>query len=239
MKEVVQQAVDGALQRVKNAKGSRPFHEALLTPRLLNAAIFERSFSTAFGQHTVETISEIIAKSKGCEAQRQKRTLANVYKGAIDEIERIRSQLRGGERKPNWDQEVRRVTAYCKGDTEVRQVISDLWINCPNQPERFVSIKTVKPNLDQTEIAKRDMLLLKAHDPSYEPYLALYYNPGGVNRSDYNWSVPSKIFDMHGDPCVLIGEDYWDLIGGSGTYETLLEVFAEVGHTTQQELEHY
>ncbi len=57
----------------------------------------------------------------------------------------------------------------------------------------------MKPNLDQTEIAKKDMLMLKAADPDCEVFFALYYNPGGENRADYDWTIPSAIFDMHAD----------------------------------------
>ena len=49
------------------------------------------------------------------------------------------------------------------------------------------------------------MLLLKAHNPKFETYFGLYYNPGGSNRIDYNWLVPNKIFNMKQDKCILIG----------------------------------
>jgi hypothetical protein len=80
------------------------------------------------------------------------------------------------------------------------------------------------------------MLLLKAHDDKYQTYFGLYYNPGGPNREDYNWSVPSKIFDMLNDDCVLIGQEYWDFVGGKGTYASLLDVFGEVGEETREQL---
>jgi len=61
---------------------------------------------------------------------------------------------------------------------------------------------------------KKDMLLLKAHNPNLETYFGIYYNPGGPDRIDYNWSVPTKIFNMKQDKCVLIGPEYWDFVGG-------------------------
>jgi hypothetical protein len=72
----------------------------------------------------------------------------------------------------------------------------------------------------------------KAHDPYCITYFGLFYNPGGPNRKDYNWTIPSKIFNMTTDDCVLIGKDYWDTIGGSGTYESLMEIFQETGKST-------
>jgi hypothetical protein len=174
----------------------------------------------------------LFRSDNGFNTKRQKVTQVNVYKGAIDEIERICSGLRGRERTPNWGYELERILAYQKGDTEVRRVISDLWLHKDNE-DIYISIKTVKPNLDQTEKAKKDMLLLKAHNPNFNTYFGLYYNPGGEQQKDYNWSVPSKIFDMQNDNCVLIGRNYWDTIGGAGTYDELLKVFDKVGKETR------
>lgn len=233
---ILNKCIAGAVKRTSKKKSYRPFHTALLTEKLVNASAFERSFSTSFGQGPVEEISAMIALEAGYEVERQKVTLVNAFKGAMDEIERNLSALRGGERKPNWEKEIERIGAFVKGDTEVRRVISDLYLK-KGEEEIFISIKTVKPNLDQTEIAKKDMLLLKAHNTNYQTYFGLFYNPGGEERSDYNWTIPSKIFNMKNDPCVLIGKDYWNKLGGTGTYTELLTIFAKVGIETRKIIE--
>jgi hypothetical protein len=235
IKEIINKSINNAMKRILSDSTFRPFHEALLSKELINAATFERSFSTSFGQGPVEAISQLVAQDYGFIAERQKETMVNVYKGAIDEIDRITSALRSGNNKPNWVKEVKTVIAYNKGDIEVRRIISDLYLQKDDQ-EIYISIKTVKPNLDQTEIAKKDMLFLKANNPDCTTYFGLFYNPGGPNREDYNWTMPSKIFNMKTDECVLIGEDYWDTIGGAGTYSSLLEVFKEVGEQTRKKL---
>jgi len=227
--------VERALERTEKNKTHRPFHEALLTKDLVSASSFERSFSTSFGQGPVEEISALIASDNGFTAQRQRAFHVNVRKGAIDEIERILSSLRGGEKSPNWKKEVEKVQAYTKGDYEARRIIIDLWLE-KDGVETFISIKTVKPNLDQTEIAKKDLLLIKAHDPSASTYFGLFYNPGGPNRADYNWTIPSKVFDMRNDEVVLIGKDYWDFLGGVGTYPELLKIFDTVGQKTRESI---
>lgn len=233
VESILTKCINGAIRRTQKSKVYRPFHEALLSETLVNASSFERSFSTSFGQGPIEEISAIVATDNGFVCLRQKETLVSVYKGAIDEIERIMSSLRSGQSTPNWSREVQRVISVDRGDTEVRRVIFDLMLTKPGQ-EIYISIKTVKPNLDQTEIAKKDMLMLKAYNPSLEVYLGLYYNPGGPLRSDYNWTMPMKIFNMRQDPCILIGQDYWDKLGGPGTYSELLLIFAKVGEITRK-----
>lgn len=239
VKEILRKCVKGAMDRtskkIRDAQEVKPFHTALLTEEIVKISSFERSFSTSFGQGPIEKISELIAFENGFEALRQKEVMANVYKGAIDEIERICSSLRSGQQTPNWKKEVQLISSYTKGDTVVRRIISDLWLKKDGQ-EHFISIKTVSPNLDQSEIAKKDMLLLKAASQSYKTYFGLYYNPYGVNRLDYKHSFPMRIFDMHYDSCVLIGKDYWDFVGGVGAYKNLIEVFAEVGNETRKSL---
>lgn len=230
---ILESCVTRALERTKKNKTFRPFHEALLTKDLVSASSFERSFSTSFGQGPVEEISALIAMDNGFLAERQKTIHVNVRKGAIDEIERIISSLRSGEKSPNWKKEIEKIQAYSKGDYEVRRVISDLWLE-KDGTETYISIKTVKPNLDQTEIAKKDMLLLNAHNPNAKTFFALFYNPGGPARSDYNWTMPFKIFNMHQDESVLIGEDYWNFLGGDGAYVELLTIFDSVGNRTRE-----
>jgi len=84
----------------------------------VNAAAFERSFSTSFGQGAVEEIASLVAIDAGYEVERQKVTFVNVYKGALDEIRRGLNALREGGKKPNWEKEVTRIKAFDKGDSE-------------------------------------------------------------------------------------------------------------------------
>lgn len=232
VEQILTRCILRTIDRLKKEKSYKPFHEALLSKELVLASSFERSFSTSFGQGAVEEISIIIAKSTGAVCARQKETHVNIYKGAMDEITRILGNLREGRSAPDWSTEVKRICAVNKGDTIIHRVISDLWIK-QDDKETFISIKTVKPNLDQTEIAKRDMLLLKADNSQRNVYFGLFYNPGGNLKSDYNWNIPNKIFNMIDDECVLIGQEYWDYIGGAQTYSQLLEVFETVGCETR------
>lgn len=172
LRTCVANAVSRTTKKLSSQTSPKPFHEALLTKEIVKISSFERSFSTSFGQGPIEGISELVAQANGFETQRQKETMLNVYKGAIDEIERISAALRGGRQKPNWSSETKIISAYNKGDTEVRRVISDLWVKKDNV-ESYLSIKTVQPNLDQTEVAKKDMLLVKAGNPNHQVYLAL------------------------------------------------------------------
>ena len=81
------------------------------------------------------------------------------------------------------------------------------------------------------------MLKLKAHDENVGVYFGLYYNPYGDHKSDYAWNPPMGVFDFHRDPVVLIGRDYWDTLGGIGTYDQVLNIAQAVGVRTRKQID--
>ena len=74
------------------------------------------------------------------------------------------------------------------------------------------------------------MLKLLAMNPKQveHAYYALAYNPYG-KKKDYKWTFPMRWFNMHEDESVLIGNEFWDLIGGEGTYKTFITEVNKLG----------
>ncbi len=237
VKVLLHECVDNAIQRIANNLVYRPFHEALLSSDAILYSSLERSFSTSFGQGPVEKISDLIVGETTDTHVKQKITYVNIFKGAQDQINLWLQGYRDRTLQPNWSREGEILKSFHKGDTISVRVISDLWFKRDGQ-EYFLSLKTVKPNLDQTEKAKSDMLYLLADNPNYRPYFCLYYNPYGEERSSYRWTIPNGIFTMQSDSCVLIGKEYWDFLGGPGTYGQLLAICQEVGNVTRATVEH-
>lgn len=77
---------------------------------------------------------------------------------------------------------------------------------------------------------KKDTKVLKLY--SMDPvqvdaaYFALPYNSYG-KRADYSWSFPARWFDMRNDEVVLIGNEFWEKIGGMGTYGAFINAVNE------------
>jgi hypothetical protein len=61
-----------------------------------------------------------------------------------------------------------------------------------------------------------------------EAFYALPYNPYG-KREEYNWSFPARWFNMKEDKVVLIGNEFWEKIGGTGTYKAFITAVNEIG----------
>src|SRR5207248_5613948 len=104
-------------------------------------------------------------------------------------------------------------------------VICDIYAKNTKTNERFTfEVKAPLPNSDQTKVSKEKMLKLYAMDPCQidGAYYALPYNPYG-KRENYAWSFPARWFNMRKDAVVLIGDDFWEKVGGPGTYKTFVD----------------
>ena len=222
------------INRMQNEETHRPFHAALLSDEALFWSRFERSFSTSFGQRVIEEISDIVVISAGAtESSRQKETIIEIDTAYDNAISAHISSLRERQRK-NWNDSVASIqTATPIGKTITHRIISDLWWK-KDDVNHYISIKTVKPNIDQTAIAKEDLLRLYIFDPTCKVYFGLYYNPYGENKLSYSHNPPMSIFDFRHDDVVLIGREYWDTLGGPGTYEIVLSIAREIGAETRE-----
>ena len=79
-------------------------------------------------------------------------------------------------------------------------------------------------------VSKEKIFKLYAMEPRLvdEAYYALPYNPYG-KRANSAWSFPARWFDMRKDEVVLIGDEFWEKIGGVGTYQAFIEAVNEIG----------
>lgn len=230
--------VERTILRLAAEDTNRPFHRALLSEEALFWSRFERSFSTSFGQSVIERVSELAAIAGGAdETERQRETEVELTiaqeKQINDHIDLIRRGKLG--RSPNWVKDV--TVAYDvdqgRANKVKGRVISDLWWR-KGKDQHFMSIKTVKPNIDQTAEAKRDLLRIKASNAAHQVYFGLYYNPYGEERANYSWGPPRGVFDFQSDLVVLIGKDYWDTLGGEGFYAELLRIAVSSGEKTKE-----
>lgn len=228
--------VNRTIKRLQSEETHRPFHSALLSSEALFWSRFERSFSTSFGQSVIEKISEVAALAGGAtKTKTQKETEFNLSSSRMAAIEAHISGLRNKRaRAPSlWDDDLSAMLALIDEDALLSvRVISDLWW-VKDGVNNYMSIKTVKPNIDQTAEAKRDLLKLKMNDPSCNVYFGLYYNPFGETREDYSWRPAKGVFNFALDPVVLVGRDYWDTLGGVGFYEEVIAIAHECGTRTK------
>lgn len=213
-----------------------PFGYRLVPTEVWKGSKFERSFVTILGQNIFEQIAKMVAEGTGAYATNQHSTTFRINTWRNEKIEEILTAHRNSGlagRRPNWYEEIEELMALSNQNFTEVTVRFDLYVRRADGREEFYGLKTVKPNLDQTERAKRDMLrLITGYGGNVEAYFALPFNPAGEGVS-YRYAghtLPYKIFDMDRDPSVLIGREFWNKLGeDENTYDELLDVFAEMG----------
>ncbi len=132
--------------------------------------------------------------------------------------------------KPNWDEEINYILEG-SGNLIPVTVICDVFIKNEKDGRKFaIELKSPLPNSDITKVSKEKLFKLYSmqHQVVTDAFFALPYNPYG-KRENYSWSFPERWFRMKTDRNVLIGDEFWELIGGQGTYQMFVEEINELG----------
>jgi hypothetical protein len=241
IEEVISSMMDKILHRrvvlepfnERTIEQNNPFGYRLVPMEIWKGSKFERSFVTSLGQKAFEQLAKIIAQGTGAESENQHTEEITINTWRKEKIDEILSFQRESQLRPNWESEVNEILALQNNRYENLNVRFDLYIRRLDGREEYYSLKTVKPNLDQTERAKRDMLYMKSCKEASNVYFALPFNPageGGNYRSVH--SMPYSIFNMDIDESVLIGSAFWNMVGNDpNTYRELLDIFERVGRS--------
>lgn len=218
----------------KNHQKNKPLYAALIPDEIFKGSHFERRFVTPFG-HAWGKLAIAVAQESLGNVTTEHHIHGNIKKERLNRITEVLNNLEHQSEtqtriKPNWNSELSYILEGDGHDVEVI-VVSDLYINdIENNKQYAFELKAPLPNSDQTKVSKEKLLKLYAMEPKIvdEAYFALPYNPYGL-KENYNWGFPERWFNMKQDEVVLIGNEFWDKIGGLGTYEILINAVNEIG----------
>lgn len=209
---------------------NKPFHFALVPAEVWKGAKFERSFVTSLGSMWEVAAVALGAPLRGWAAQGYSYA-GSIHVEQLRVIQTILNDLESRARRPDWDGEVAEVLAAARGGTEPCHVTVDVAVGTTatdRSTHEYFEVKAPLPNSDQTKVSKEKIFKLTAMQGRECAYYALPFNPFGT-REAYSHPFPRRWFDMHTDRAVLIGEEFWNQIGGEGTWGRMLEVASDVG----------
>ena len=210
-------------------KKGYPWHSIFFTPEAAIAAIKERSLITSIGQSFVPQLAKIVAEDKYEDVHLNYSLNCRLDRGAIRKIDIICRELRGErgtrKRKPDHDKEIREIEKAKNGRTINSRIVLDLYVGDHKYGPLYYEIKSPKPNLDQTEAAKKKILQFMSLSPSYHGFYALHYNPY-ITKDRYNWSFTKSIMDMKKQ--VPIGAEMWNHLGDKNTYDEIIKILSKV-----------
>lgn len=213
---------------------SKPLYAALVPDEIFKGSRFERRFVTPFGG-VWEKLAQVVALEAHGNCLLGHSVNGIVGSESLRRIQEVLNRLEHNPKgelkvKPNWKEEL----AYIQkggGNPIPVSVTCDIFIHNEETNTKYAfEIKAPLPNSDQTKVSKEKMLKLLAMNPKQVDfaYYALAYNPYG-KKKDYKWTFPMRWFNMHEDESVLIGNEFWDLIGGEGTYKTFISEVNKLG----------
>lgn len=221
-------------------KSSKPLYAALVPDEIFKGSHFERRFVTPFGG-VWEKLAKVVAIEAHGRCEKGHTINGNIRAESLRRIHEVLNLLEHKDasqkerKRPNWDEELKYILDGNNedgGELIPCTVVCDIYVynNVTDMSYAF-ELKAPLPNSDQTKVSKEKMFKLLAMDPPQinEAYYALPYNPYGINKEDYKWSIPGRWFNMLNDKSVLIGKEFWDFIGGAGTYENFINEINRIG----------
>ncbi len=213
-----------------------PFHRLFFTNEAIAAARAERSIVTSMGTSLYPRLASAVARDRFNDVALEYTIDGELNDAACNMIEQIVTELREPRRRgttrptPDRDTELNNIINSRGGGASERSVKADLYIGDFHDGPLFIEIKAPLPNLDIVAESKRKILYFLAimNRRGMEragAFLGLTYNPF-VTRAKYNWPYTPQVMDMERE--VLIGSEFWNYIGGLGTYNEILEIIAEI-----------
>ena len=219
-----------------------PFHTALLGKDRLALYQFIHSLNTNFGTTIFEPVAVELAKSRCDVVDRQFDVSCEISEEALREIDIIIDSLIIARSAPNKLQEIERLREKLFIGVRRRVKLTKVDLFCQRGNEIYLfDIKTAKPNKGSFLEFKRTLLRWSAAVLTQNPNIninsaiAIPYNPY-YPRPYSRWTMAGML-DLQNE--LFVAEEFWDFLGGNGSYQNLLKVFEEVGVEMRDEIDKF
>ncbi len=240
--EIKQQLISTIKRKVDtydfSKRSGNPFIDVIFG-NFSNLKSFIHSVATTFGS-TYENIAQKIAQNNPGFVEAKKM----VFTGRISDaesavIKNTVKKLEEDKTGSNYDREVEAIYAANEKGIKETRITIDLYLKDVEGKEFFIEMKGPDPNKKEVRAAKEDLLnvvAMKKREITKEEFnnkasiiFGVYYNntKGGYN----NWKV-SPIFEKGNG--LFVQEEFWDFLGGAGTFDDLLEIISEVGEEVKE-----
>lgn len=243
IKEVLKNSLRFRFQNYKPEPASMPFHIRLLGKDRLALYSFIHSLSTNFGTSMFEPVAVVLAEKNFKSAQSHVNAGEYISESAHKQIQKIMDNLSTAEAAPNKSAEIEAIRKVCRLGkmNKVKLTVVDILLTSKSGELFLFDIKTAKPNAGGFKEFKRTMLewtaAVLAANPkaSVNTLIAIPYNP--YEPQPYNRWTMRGMLDLNSE--LKVAEEFWDFLGGTGTYDDLLDCFERVGIELRSEIDEY
>lgn len=230
-------------QNYKPESKNMPFHFRLLGKDRMALYSFIHSINTSFGTSIFEPVAVALAKIRFASAEAQHTPGNRISVGAQVVIQNIINDLSAATKDTNKAEEIERIRAVCReGKMKISPTVNaDLFIQDFKGAMYLFDIKTAKPNISGFKDHKRTLLewcaIKLAQNPEAEVHtlIAIPYNP--YEPEPYQRWTLRGMLDLTEE--LKVANEFWDFLGGDGSYEELLNCFERVGIELRDEVDRY
>lgn len=216
-------------------RANKPLYASLVPDEIFKGSHFERRFVTPFG-NAWEKLALVAAEQGIGMAKKGHSITGNINAERLRRIQEVLNKLEHSDGKnkrvkPNWQEELNYILEGKSDSLIPTTVVCDVYVEDKITHKKYAfELKAPLPNSDQTKVSKEKILKLYSMEPLKidGAFYALPYNPYG-KKEDYAWGFPARWFDMKNDEVVLIGDEFWEKIGGTGTYKAFISAVNEIG----------
>lgn len=243
VENVLKNALRHKFQNYKPEPAAMPFHSRLLGKDRITLFSFIHSLNTNFGTSIFEPVALTLAKSKFKRAESQAIAGDKISPNAQIEIQKIMDDLTTAKSSPDKAKEIEiiRKVAQQGEFRKIKPTKVDVLLESQSGELFLFDIKTAKPNAGGFKEFKRTLLEWTATTLAENPktkvqtLIAIPYNP--YDPAPYNrWTIRGML-DLEKE--LKVANEFWDFLGGEGSYEDLLKCFERVGIELRSEIDEY
>lgn len=243
IENVLRNSLRHKFQNYKPEPASMPFHTRLLGKDRMALFSFIHSLNTNFGTSIFEPVALALASSKFKIAKSQSQAGTQMSENAQFEIQQIMDELTAANTKPDKIKETEIIRKVCQTGTlrKVKPTLVDIWLESYDNEIFLFDIKTAKPNKGGFKEFKRTLLewtaAILAENPNAKvnTIIAIPYNP--YEPKPYSRWTMAGMLDLENE--LKVADEFWDFLGGQGTYKDLLDCFERVGIELRKEIDDY
>ncbi len=243
IEDVIKNSLREKFKNYKPETSNMPFHFRLLGKDRMALYSFIQSLNTTFGTSIFEPVAVALAKQKFKDAKRRVVVGIEISEEAHKVIQMIIDNLITARQEPNKENEIELIRNVCRTGqiTKVKPTEVDVLVEDHDGTIFLFDIKTAKPNIGNFKEFKRTLLEWVAATLANNPKkrvktaIAIPYNPYEPKPYE-RWTIRGML-DLKEE--LFVANEFWDFLGGEGSYEELLNCFERAGIELRQEIEEY
>lgn len=243
VEHVLRNSLRHKFQNYNPEPASMPFHTRLLGKDRLALFSFIHSLNTNFGTSIFEPVAISLARTKFKRAESQAIAGDMISESAQRVIQDIMDGLTAASLKPCKQEEIEAIRKVCQIGTlrKVKPTLVDVFVESFDGELFLFDIKTAKPNKGNFKEFKRTLLewvaVVFANNPkaNINSLIAIPYNP--YEPKPYSRWTMAGMLDLEKE--LKVAAEFWDFLGGEGTYNDLLDCFERVGVELRPEIDEY